>query len=263
MVASNQLACAYLHDEYRPSACQLAVAQFRYLTNLIDNAVHGQPKHHVQLMLTSGVLSIFFLDTGLCQSSHDPSLQIYLPIIQYEHWLKIDHDAVPVEVVFGPTAVWSSPHPVASPAQQKQLNIYIHPACIAGQLSSGMINHAVSVRSLPVESSLDLHDSMPCMYCAPLCMLWARGAWAGLCKQLQHDPSRQTLRGQQVQIVNNEPSSCFPAKLRGSSCWRWTHSCRISADISIMIWSLMLWPTLCLTTMEAALAAAMKEQCRI
>ncbi len=85
MVAFNELACAYLHYEYRPSACQLAIAQFRYLTYLVDNAVHGQSSQHVHLMPTSGMLSIFFFDTGLYHSSHDLSLQSCLPIIQHKH----------------------------------------------------------------------------------------------------------------------------------------------------------------------------------
>jgi len=84
--------------------------------------------------------------------------------------------AVAIEVALGPTAVLFSPLPLASPAQQKQLNIHVHPACYAGQLPFGMIYRAASVLSLPVHhlflaSCHDLHDGMHRMYCMPLCIL--------------------------------------------------------------------------------------------
>ena len=121
-----------------------SIAQFRYLTNLVDDAVHRQPSQHVQLMLNLGVLSSFLFDTWLCTAATTSAFEsVFLSS-------NTSTDAVPVKVVLGPTAVCSSPLALASPAQQKQLNIHVHPACYAGQLPFGMIYRAASVLSLPV-----------------------------------------------------------------------------------------------------------------
>ena len=63
----------------------------------------------------------------------------------------------PVNVVSGPTAVLFSLLPLASPAQQKQLDTHVHPACFAGQVCCEMIYHALSVANVP------LHHLLMCM----------------------------------------------------------------------------------------------------
>lgn len=69
-----------------------------------------------------------------------------------------DGDAAePIEIVLGPTAVLLSPLPLTSPAQQKQLDNHIHPACLTGQMSCEMIYHALSVAGVPV------HHLLMCM----------------------------------------------------------------------------------------------------
>ncbi len=73
--------------------------------------------------------------------------------------------AVAIEVALGPTAVLFSPLPLASPAQQKQLNIRVHPACFAGQLSCGMIYCA----SIIPAYSLPVHHLLICMMACIAC----------------------------------------------------------------------------------------------
>ncbi len=57
--------------------------------------------------------------------------------------------AEPIDVLSGPSAVLFSPLPLASPAQQKQLRLNIHPACFTGRLFCEMIYPALSVASVP------------------------------------------------------------------------------------------------------------------
>lgn len=75
-----------------------------------------------------------------------------------------------IDIVLGPTAVLISPLPLASPGQQKQRNIHVHPACFAGRLSCGAIYHALSVASLPVHHLLMyMTTCIACTTCLSAC----------------------------------------------------------------------------------------------